>query len=582
MKTLHFFTTVAVFVTACTMLAASETAENFARWAPNFAASDLNQRRDAQQNWQNFCRQRGNDPAIQQEIIRVSVEQLAKENPLETTLWIVRQLGIVGDVTAVPALARLLPNSEVRIRDEAARALANIPGTEAENALKNNNLILTAQLARDALTSRAISENIPSDDGVETQLPMAIPFITLGSHAEFMALLQRFQELSEMEKAQVLSNLTDRNLRQQVRQTPQDRSARQNALFMRLALESAQSADETLRNAGLLAVGALGGPDQVPFLLEQAQTGPNRDLARLALSRMVGQNIDALLLATLRTEEDAEKFAIIADVLNRRFNTAIRPLLLERAKVAETPNRLQLLELAEATSTQTDVTEFITVWSLIEDRGQKDRAEQIIARLSWGDAETAMQALGDRWDTPEGMSLLGRIGDAKTLDRIRQGNNAVHAFRNWPNAVVADDLIAIARDSNRSEDDRIATLRAFTRVMSLPGNQPNNPIGIRINDVEKVARLAEAYELAVRVDEKRYIIERVGQIRTVESLRFVLKYVDDSELRERVCRSILDLAHHTDLRRSAREEFNAALDKVLEVTTDNNFRNLANRYKTAE
>jgi hypothetical protein len=228
-------------------------------------------------------------------------------------------------------------------------------------------------------------------------------------------------------------------------------------------------------------------------------------------------------------------------------------------------------------STKDNVADFVKVWTLIEDRGQKDRAEQIIARLSGGDSAVVVQALGN-WDTPEGLSLLGRVGDAGGLDRIRQSQNAIHAFRTWPNAVVADDLLAIARDSNRSQDDRIATLRAFIRVISLPNDQ----IGIRINDVQKVNRLAEAYELATRVDEKRFIIERVGQIRVVESLRFILKYIDDPELRERACQSILDLAHQTGLRRSARAEFDAALDKVLEVTTNDNFRNRATQYKAAQ
>jgi len=598
MRTLRFFATFAVLLMACTVVFASETAENFARWVPNFAASDQNQRRDAQQNWQDFCLQRGNDPVILREIIRVSADQLAKDNPVDTTIWIVRQLGMVGDATAVPTLARFLTNTEVRIRDEAARALASIPGTEAENALKAaGNLIFTAQLTRDALTSRTIQADVPRNDGAETQMPMAVPFLPPASNAEITALLERYPSLSDMEKAQVLSNLIDRALRRQVnmqqrRLAGEDRTGerpagtgmvagRGNARTIPLALEAAQSSDETLRNTGILAVGALGGPEQVPFLLEQARVGANRDLARLALTRMSGQRIDTLLVENLKAEENSERFTILAEVLNRRFNQEIRPILLERAKVTGTPNRLQLLEWAVPTSTKADVADFVKVWALIEDRGQKDRAEQAIARLAEGDAAVVMQALGD-WDTPEGMSLLGRIGDARMLDRFRQARNAVHTFRNWTNAVVANDLIAIARDSNRSEEDRIATLRAFARVMSLPGNQPNDQIGIQITDVEKVNRLAEAYELATRVDDKRLIIERVGQVRTVESLRFVLKYIDDTELRDRACASVLDLAHQTDLRRSARQEFNAALDKVLAVTTNNDFRNRANQYKAAQ
>ena len=607
MKTVRFFATFAILMMACTLVSASETAENFAQWVPNFASSDTNQRRTAQQNWQNFCRQKGNNPDVQKEIIRVSLEQLAKENPVETSVWIIRQLGAVGDATAVPALARLLSNAEVRIRDEAARALANIPGTEAANALRNSSAIATAQLARDALTSRAIKADIPRDNGVETQMPMAVPFLPPTSNAEITALLEKYPSLSDMEKSQVLSNLTNLALRRQVNvqlrrltggptaarptgagpgtgqgQGPPGMAAgRGYARFIPLAIEAVQSTDETLRNTAVLAVGALGGPEQVPFLLELARTGGNRGLAVVALSRMSGQAIDALLLENLKTETDAGKFDILADVLNRRFNQEIRPLLLTRAQAAGTTNRLQLLQWVRPTSTEADVPDFVKVWAMIEDRGEKDRAEQEIAELVQRNATAVMQALGGNWDTPEGMTLLGRVGDARTLNRIRQGQHAMHAFRTWPNAVVADDLLAIARDTNRSADDRIATLRAFTRVMSLPGTRPQDQIGIQITDVEKVNRLAAAYELATRVDEKRLIIERVGQIRTIESLRFVLKYIDEADLRERACESVLDLARDTNFRRSQGAEVTAALDKVIAVTTNNNFRTRAEGLKAA-
>ena len=567
-------------MTATAIVSASEISDNFAKWVPDFASADLNQRKEAQQNWQTFCQQKGNDPDIRKEIVRVSVEQLAKNNPVDTTVWVVRQLGIAGDATAVPALAKCLTDDEVRIRDEAARALANIPGKEAADALKKVN----SQLTKDALTARTIKANIPRDDTVETQLPLAISNLPRGNNAGFNTFMGGYSKLGDMEKAQVLSNLTARSWRMQINRTQRRgdvpannanrRPGAQLNQYIPLALEAAVSSDETLRNAGLLAVGALGGEAEVPFLLEQARTGANRDLAKLALSRMNRTGIDAFLVEKLKSEQDHEKFLILADVLNRRFNSSMRPILLERAKATDFPNRLQLLQLAEPLSTKGDVGDFVKAWALITDRGQKDQAEQIIARLSGGDADAVIQTLGN-WDTPEGLSLLGRVGDAKTIDKIKQSKNAVRAFSNWPNAKVADDLFAIAGDDQGSEADRIAALRAFTRVMSLPNDQ----IGIQTDDVAKVKRLTDVYALAKRVEDKRFIIERVGQIRTVESLRFVLEHFDDAELQERVCESILDLAHQVDLKRSARDEFNAALDKVLAVTKRNDFRDRANRYK---
>ena len=602
MKTLRFFACLAALLTAYTMVSASETSDNFANWLPNFAASNLDQRKDAQQNWQNFCRQKGNNPEIQKEIIRVSTEQLAKDNPVDTTVWITRQLGIVGDATAVPALAKLLANNEVRVRDEAARALANIPGKEAEDALKAVNAIAAAQLAKDALTARTIKAGIPKNDGIESQFPQAIPYIISADDAQVKVLMEGYNRLSNMEKAQVLSNLTARSARMRVSMqqrrlagTPEAGAdgAGQVSPYLSFALEAAKSSDETLRNAGILAVGTLGGDSEIVFLLEHARSGSNAELAKVAISRMSGQRIDDVLTEIARSEKDAGKLAIIADILNRRFNSGMRTELLAKASAADTPNRLELLQAAEPMSSRADVPAFVKAWALITDRGQKDRAEQIIARLSGqtsqanGDASLALEAMGSNWDTPAGLSLLGRIGDPSTLEKIRTSKNAVHAFRNWPNAgpntSVANDLLVFARGEGNPDDERLAALRAFIRVISLPPTEGRRGGGgSGITDVQRVERLAEAYELAKRVEEKRYIIERVGTIRVVESLRFVMKYIDDPELQERACWAVLELAHQTFLRNSARAEFNAALDKVLAVTTNNDYRNRANGYKAAQ
>jgi hypothetical protein len=432
------------------------------------------------------------------------------------------------------------------------------------------------------MVARSIKANIPKP-GIEKKMPQAIPY---SSNVEVNAWMRGYGKLNDFEKAQTLSNLTARMLRtsvadaQALRRTPigqraADRRAERNSSqYLPLAVEAAQSSDATLRNAGLLAVGALGGAKEVPFLLEQTSAERNKGLATLALSRMSGAEIDAVLIANLKSEKANDKFLGIAEVLNRRFNSEVRPILLERAKAADVPDRLQLLQFAEPLSSKADISDFVKVWELITDRGQKNQAEQIIARLVNGDSEPVLQVLA-AWDTPDGLSLLGRVSDPKTIDKIKGSKDALRAWSHWADAKVADELFAAAEDEKYSDEDRITALRAFVRVMSLP----NDKIGIKIDDGGKIERLASAFSLAKRVEDKRLIIERVGQIRHADSLRFILKYFDDSELQDRVCGSILDLAHHVAVKRTAKDEFNAALDKVLSVTKNQGYIDRAKRYK---
>jgi hypothetical protein len=86
--------------------------------------------------------------------------------------------------------------------------------------------------------------------------------------------------------------------------------------------------------------------------------------------------------------------------------------------------------------------------------------------------------------------------------------------------------------------------------------------------------------LATRVDEKRLVIDRISAVRLPESVTFVLQYIDDDELAQNVCRTVAELAHQDGLRRSNKDVFVPAMEKVLEVSTDNGIKDRIRRYQT--
>lgn len=552
-------------------LRASETSDNFAKWLPNMASADQNARKDAQQNWQNLCRSAGNNEALRKEVTQLAVDQLAKDNPVDTAVWLIRQLGVTGDDSVIPTLAGLLKSNEIRIRDEAARALANIPGKKAADALK----AVDTPLAKDALSQHDQPRDFQAKYPHETVMPLAIPYTSAEEVAEEM---KGYAKLDDLDKAAVLASLT----------------VRRDGRYIKEALEALKSENETLRDAGILALETLGSSREIPVLLDQAFDGKNRDLAKMVLGRKIDRMLDAQLAGRLEKEQDAGRFETVADILNRRSSSVAKNIILKQAQAAECPNRYRLLEIAESLSSKDDVGEYVAAWELLTDRGQRDRAEQIIARLV---AEDAGPVIAKRTEKNYAamFSLLGRIGDEASLKEIRArvfkqpleagmtvspeyAATALRAMFNWPDGRVADDLLKVAKSDDFNANEKLAALRAFIRVISLP----NDKIRIKINDKEKVEKLAEAMKLATRVDEKRYVIERVGQVRTVESLTFIMQYFDDAELQDRVCRSVVDLAHHNELRRRDLDAFRAALDKVIEATTDNGLRDRARNYRKAD
>ena len=176
------------------------------------------------------------------------------------------------------------------------------------------------------------------------------------------------------------------------------------------------------------------------------------------------------------------------------------------------------------------------------------------------------------------MPLLGRIGGRKALEAIRaaidgkdaQINEAgVRALCNWPDATVADELLRIAK-SAAQDTHRQWALRAFVRVIALPSETP---------PAAKLALLKQAMPMAARDEDRALILERAAAVRTLETLRFVAPYLDQPALAQAACKTIVELAHHKDLREPNKAEFNPALEKVIAICKDRQLVDRAKRYR---
>ena len=54
----------------------------------------------------------------------------------------------------------------------------------------------------------------------------------------------------------------------------------------------------------------------------------------------------------------------------------------------------------------------------------------------------------------------------------------------------------------------------------------------------------------------------------METLRWLVRLLDNETVAQEACRSIVDLAHHRYLRNPNRDEFVKALKRVIEVSKD--------------
>ena len=94
--------------------------------------------------------------------------------------------------------------------------------------------------------------------------------------------------------------------------------------------------------------------------------------------------------------------------------------------------------------------------------------------------------------------------------------------------------------------------------------------------------MKQAMKYAHTPEEKNLVINRTRSAYDVESLRFVLPYVDQPKYGQIACETIVEIAHHREVRDPHKAEFDKALDKVIRTSKDPIVVERAQRYKRGE
>jgi hypothetical protein len=199
-----------------------------------------------------------------------------------------------------------------------------------------------------------------------------------------------------------------------------------------------------------------------------------------------------------------------------------------------------------------------------------DRSDLVLAALAQFDRSGKLR--------PKYLPLLGRLGGPKSLEIIQSAlggddpevrEAAVRGLCNWPSAEVADRLLGLATHSD-SRAHGVSALRAYIRVITLPSDRP---------EAETLAMLKHAIKLADGVDEKRLALERASTIRTMEAVIWLAAYLDDPDLGQAACQTLVELAHHRFLRNPNMDRFGPILEKVAGVSEDPAIAERARRYR---
>ena len=373
--------------------------------------------------------------------------------------------------------------------------------------------------------------------------------------------------------------------------------ARREEKIVPLAHTLIESDQPELKLAGIRCLGLVGDASVIPVLI-QALSASNAlsTASQDALTRLPSKEVVPALLDALR-KQPAIRIPVIRVLVKLKSRDAIDPLIelasqSDPAQYAPALNGLRelahpdkadiarLIDLLRKTERgkhrdEVEKTILIACGKLPEN---VDRAQPVLAILAGDDRMGSDFISSHRDEAIKCLPLLGRLGGPKALQLIQKGiasedaavrESATRALCNWPNAEVADRLLELAKTSKNPAYCRWA-LRAYIRVITLKSDRP---------EATTLAMLKNAMTLAERVDEKRLALRRAPTIRTLETVRWIVPYLDDPELAQTACRAIVELAHHRFLRHPNMDLFDPILKKVERISNDPVLAERAKRYR---
>lgn len=350
------------------------------------------------------------------------------------------------------------------------------------------------------------------------------------------------------------------------------------------------SKDDGVRSAALAALGEIGGRDDLPMLVKalSAPSGAERQAARIALLRMRGDFVVKTLAADARSADPPTRAALVELLAARRASSEM-PVFLAASLDDDAGVRSAAMDALGQLAGPEQLTAMIPAVLKSAKGGERDAAERNVAAVcsrignedQRADALIAAVNAVDASQRDELLSLVGRVGGRRLIDfvaDIATGSDAarrslaIDALSKWPNASPADKLLEIAEKAN----DPAERQQAFQGYVKLSATRDGRP------DRDRLERMKQAMKAARTPDEQALVINRCRTAYSVDSLRFVLPYVSQEQFAQIACETIVELAHHREIRDPNKAEFDKALDQVIKVSTDEEVVERAQLYKRGE
>jgi HEAT repeat protein len=346
-----------------------------------------------------------------------------------------------------------------------------------------------------------------------------------------------------------------------------------------------------IRAAAIRALGALGDKNEVAVLVPLLGSPATEQDAAAAILCLNGRGVHEALLAEA-DKTPAVRVKVFPLLVTRHALEAV-PGLLAAAQDPDDPTRSAALDALGQLGGPGLVADLARLVLRARSEADRKKVERALAVLSerTGKVDTCalpLLAFMETQGPAEKAQLfpaLGRIGGKAALKVVLAGlagddpalrAAGFQALCNWPDGTVSARLVEIATQGDDASQ-RAAALEALIRVAPLPNNKAR-PESNR-SDKERLAMLKKAMELSSTKQQKTAILRRAGAIYTVDTLHFVLPYLDQPEFDQATAETIVAIAHHKEVRHPHQAEFDAVLDRVLQISKNPRVIDEAKRYR---
>jgi len=348
-----------------------------------------------------------------------------------------------------------------------------------------------------------------------------------------------------------------------------------------------KSRDADVRVAAIGALGELGSAEDLALLVPLLSDAPQaeQEAARTSLERLRGEQVNPSLAGKVGEGPAAARVALIEILAVRRARGTLDTVLMAAVDSDAGVRAAAMKALGDLGGPQ-QLPGMVQGVLKAEKGKERDAAERAVAAVCARGANTdkdatALLLIIDKLppgQQPAMLSTLGRVGGASTRAKVEAAIASddpemhalgIRALCNWPDATIAARLMELAKNEPHP-DHRALALGALIRVAPLRDARPAQ---------ERLDLMKIAIGMCTKDSQRNTAIKRISAIRSVESLRYLLSFLDQPSLAQQACESIVELAHHRDLREPNKGEFHKALDQVLTISTDATVKDRAQRYK---